>query len=98
VQTLERLEIKKPEKKESEDAQSTSSARPTGSQHRSVYCTPALDKSMRASQVCHRYHYRMVMEEVGTPVCRIDDLEHALTAYCGAFFGESLFSRYGAVD
>jgi hypothetical protein len=35
----------------------------------------------------------MVMEEVATPVWRIDDLEHALTAYRDAFAGE-LFRFY----
>jgi hypothetical protein len=51
VQTFRRLQIQRPVIDESEGAQNTSqipsSSRPTSSQHRSVYCAPALDKSMR---------------------------------------------------
>jgi hypothetical protein len=38
--------------------------------------------------VRHRYHYRIVMEEVGKPVWLIDNLEHALTAYVDTLVGE----------
>jgi hypothetical protein len=91
VQTLRRLQIQRPVINEGDDAQSTSQIPFSGSQHRSVNCAPALDMSKRPPQVCHRCHYRMAMEEVGTPVLRIDDLEHALAAYCDAFIGELLF-------
>jgi hypothetical protein len=92
VRPLRRLQIQRPVINEGDDAQSTSQIPSSSLQQRSVYCAPALDKFVRPSQVCHRYHYRTVMEEFGTPVWRIDDLDHALTAYCDAFIGELLSS------
>jgi hypothetical protein len=94
-QTLGRMQVKTPEKREGWGLQSSSqipsSTKQVSSKRRNVYYEPPLVKSKTTPRVRHRYHYRMVMKEVGTPVWRIDDLEHALIAYCDAFIGELLF-------
>jgi hypothetical protein len=66
----------------------SSSARPLSSKKRQVYHTPTPIIFLETTEIRHRYHYRMVMEEVGVPVWRIDDMEHAFIAYRDALIGE----------
>jgi hypothetical protein len=46
------------------------------------------DRGLFNRSICHRYHYRLVLKETATPVRYLDNLEHAITAYCDAFAGE----------
>jgi hypothetical protein len=53
----------------------------TSSNLHQVSCTtPPSNPQTQSSEVRHRYHYRMVMEEVGVPVWWINNLEHAFIA------------------
>jgi hypothetical protein len=84
---LERLQIRRPMKRETLLLSATS--KPSGSWARTTYFMPPLG-NRKPREIRHRYHYRMVMEEVATPVWQIDDLEHALTAYRDSLIGESI--------
>lgn len=97
VDNLERLSIQHPTNDDGQvglseastvshlSAASAPSASNQGHYHRQIPLIPVLPKP--PPSVRHRYHYRMVMQEVGQPVWQLDDLEEAFTAYRDALIG-----------